>query len=102
MNAVQVNLTDSSTVQVNLYIIITTLPESFQLRPVSPSLQYTTVKDGSGFPTSTGSLLATPTWVLPDEDSATPILDLQASLPISPASMSYKVGCRQLELSLVA
>ncbi|XP_045192755.2 chromodomain Y-like protein isoform X2 [Mercenaria mercenaria] len=69
----------------------TTSPEKL-VRPVSPTPVYTTVKhttpSGSVLQSSQ-PLLAQPQWVLDDE--ITPGTAQSASLPISPASMSYKV-----------
>ncbi|XP_052816190.1 chromodomain Y-like protein 2 isoform X1 [Mya arenaria] len=68
--------------------------EKFFVRPKSPTLVYTTVKNGKESslpPTVSKPLLAQPQWLLPGDNGAMPTTDLQASLPISPASMSYKV-----------
>ncbi|WAR12946.1 CDYL2-like protein [Mya arenaria] len=67
--------------------------EKFFVRPKSPTLVYTTVKNGKESslpPTVSKPLLAQPQWLLPGDNGAMPTTDLQASLPISPASMSYK------------
>ncbi|KAL4234000.1 Chromodomain Y-like protein 2 [Mactra antiquata] len=61
------------------------------VRPVSPTPVYTTVKHNSidgTLPPDTQPLLAQPQWVI--NDDATPNKAQSASLPISPASMSYQ------------
>lgn len=71
------------------------------VRPVSPTPVYTTVKHTSSSGNvlqSSQPLLAQPQWVL--DDGITPSTAQSASLPISPASMSYKVLLENLPQQL--
>lgn len=67
------------------------------VRPVSPTPQFMRIDPGAATATilpntSSSPLVCQPQWVILEQDeSPTAIIDQQASLPMSPASMSYKM-----------
>ncbi|KAH3775126.1 hypothetical protein DPMN_176523 [Dreissena polymorpha] len=67
-------------------------------RPISPTPVYTTMKHTGD--SGSQSLIARPQWLMPGDDGVTPTHDQQACLPISPASMSYKVLLENLPQQL--
>ena len=70
----------------------TCIPFCPLVRPVSPTPVFTVKPSDSGVVSASELSNSRPRWILMEDDGLVPGgADIQASLPISPASMSYKV-----------